>query len=252
MGDTLALCYHAVSDRWPAGFAVPAAQIEWQVKTLLNRGYVGATFRDAIFAPPATRTLTVTFDDAYRSVYDEARPVLESLGVPATVFVPTALIGTERPMAWPGTDQWLDSPHAGELTPMSWDELGELSELGWELGSHTRTHPRLPTLDADAMREELEGSRADLEERIGTACTSIAYPYGDYDEAVVAASRQAGFSAGGALAGRVRKPDAMLWPRVGVYGKDGVARFRIKASPAMRRVRQTQLWRARFLLRRRR
>ena len=39
--------------------------------------------------------------------------------------------------------QWLDSPHAGELTPMSWDELGELSELGWELGSHTRTHPRL-------------------------------------------------------------------------------------------------------------
>ena len=52
----------------------------------------------------------MTFDDAYRSVYEQARPVLESLGVPATVFVPTALVGSERPMAWPGTDQWLGVP----------------------------------------------------------------------------------------------------------------------------------------------
>lgn len=250
MTDVLALCYHAVSDDWPAGFAVPADHIERQVGSLLERGYVGATFRDAVAAPPAPRTLTVTFDDAYRSVFEQARPVLESLGVPATVFVPTALVGTEQPMAWPGTDQWLGTPHEAELTPMSWDELGRLSELGWELGSHTRTHPRLPTLDEAAMRDELEGSRGDLEERIGTTCDTIAYPYGDYDAAVVAASRRAGFAAGGALAGRVRKPEAMLWPRVGIYGKDGGARFRIKASPAMRRLRASHLWRARFLLRR--
>jgi peptidoglycan/xylan/chitin deacetylase (PgdA/CDA1 family) len=250
MSDVLALCYHAVSRDWPAGFSVPPEQIERQVAGLLERGYVGATFRDAVLSPPAARTLAVTFDDAYRSVYDNARPVLESLGVPGSVFVPTALVASERPMAWPGTDRWLGSPHENELTPMSWDELGELSELGWELGSHTRTHPRLPTLAPDAMREELEGSRADLEERIGAGCDTIAYPYGDYDPAVVAASRRAGFVAGGALAGRVRKPEAMLWPRVGIYGKDGAARFRIKASPAIRRLRASHIWRARFLLRR--
>lgn len=250
MSDVLALCYHAVSDDWPAGFAVPAGHIERQVGSLLDRGYVGVTFADAVASPPADRTFAVTFDDAYRSVHERALPVLESLGVPATVFVPTALVGSERPMAWPGTDQWLGSPHEDELTPMSWDELTELTELGWELGSHSRTHPRLPTLGPDALREELEGSRADLEERTGRACGSIAYPYGDYDADVVAASRRAGFTAGGALAGRVRKPGAMLWPRVGIYGKDGAARFRVKASPAMRRLRSTHLWRARFLLRR--
>lgn len=252
MSDVLALCFHAVSRDWPAGFSVPAEQIERHVAGLLDRGYVGATFRDAVLDPPGERTLAVTFDDAYRSVYDNARPVLESLGVPATVFVPTALVGSERPMAWPGTDRWLGSPYEGELMPMSWDELGELAELGWELGSHTRTHPRLPTIPAEALREELEGSRSDLEQRIGISCETIAYPYGDYDAAVVAASRQAGFKAGGALAGRVRKPQAMLWPRVGIYGKDGAVRFRIKASPAIRRLRASHLWRARFLLRRRR
>ena len=112
------------------------------------------------------------------------------------------------------------------------------------------THPRLPTLDAEAMREELEGSRSDLQERVGASCETIAYPYGDYDANVVAASRRAGFTAGGALAGRVRKPEPMLWPRVGVYGKDGSARFRVKASPAIRRLRASHLWRARFMLRR--
>jgi len=250
MSDILSLCYHAVSDTWPAGFAVSADRIERQVSSLLDRGYVGATFRDAVVSPPAPRTLSVTFDDAYRSVYEQARPVLESLGVPATVFVPTALVGTERPMVWPGTDQWLDSPYEAELTPMSWDELGELDELGWELGSHSRTHPRLPTLAPADLDEELTESRADIGERTGGRCETIAYPYGDYDDAVIAAARRAGFAAGGALAGRVRKPDAMTSPRVGIYGKDGATRFRIKASPAIRRLRATHLWRVRFLLRR--
>lgn len=252
MSDVLVLCYHAVSDVWPAGFAVPAHHIEQQVAVLLERGYVGTTFSAAVHDPPSQRTLAITFDDAYRSVFAEARPVLESLGVPATVFAPTALVATEKPMHWPGTDHWVGTPNESELIPMSWDELGELHESGWEIGSHTRTHPHLPTLGPEAMADELAGSRSDLSERLGTSCLSIAYPYGDWDQEVVGASRRAGFTAGGALAGRVRHPDAMLCPRVGIYRKDGAMRFRIKASAATRRARRSGLWRARFLLRRRR
>lgn len=250
MRRVLTLCYHGVSDTWPARFAVPAAHIERQVGSLLERGYVGATFRDAVAAPPADRTFAVTFDDAYRSVHEQALPVLRSLGVPATVFVPTALVGSERPMAWPGTDKWLGSPYEDELTPMSWDELAELAELGWELGSHTRTHPHLPTLMPDDLRDELEGSRSDLEERTGAPCESIAYPYGDHSDAVVAASRRAGFTVGGALAGMVGKPSAMAWPRVGIYDKDDGLRFRIKVSATVGALRAAQPWRIRFLLRR--
>jgi peptidoglycan/xylan/chitin deacetylase (PgdA/CDA1 family) len=252
MGDVLVLCYHAVSERWPAVFALSAERIERQVTALLGKGYVGATFRDAVLNPPAARTLAVTFDDAFRSVHAKAGPVLRSLGVPGTVFVPTALVGGEGPMAWSGTDRWLNTPYEDELQPMSWDELGELSELGWELGSHTRTHPRLPTLDRESLRDELEGSRSDLEQRIGIPCGSIAYPYGNHDPVVVAATRDAGYSAGGALAGEVQRADPLLVPRVGLYQRDGSARFRTKVSPATRRFQMTPAWRARSLLRRRR
>ena len=46
------LCYHAVSDRWPADFAVTPAQLEYQLQHLLRRGYRGATFTAAVTGPP--------------------------------------------------------------------------------------------------------------------------------------------------------------------------------------------------------
>src|SRR6188472_1344041 len=118
MGDVLVLCYHAVSERWPAAFALSSERIELQITSLLERGYVGATFRDAVLDPPAARTLAITFDDAFRSVYLNAGPVLRSLKIPGTVFVPTALVGREGPMAWSGTDRWLNTPYEDELQPM--------------------------------------------------------------------------------------------------------------------------------------
>ena len=252
MSDVLVLCYHAMSRDWGAGFSATPDRLEAQIGSLLERGYEGATFSDAVNRPVAERTLAVTFDDSYRSVFELAAPVLARLGVPGTVFVPTAAAGSERPMAWPGIDHWLGGPHEQELMPMSWDELRELAKAGWEIGSHTRTHPRLPELEDEELRTELEGSRIDIEERIDGPCTSIAFPYGDFDARVVAATRAAGFTAAGALAGRVREPGALSWPRVGIYYRDVGLRFRAKASPAVRRFRATRLWRVRFLLRRRR
>jgi len=252
MSDVLVLCYHAMSRDWQAGFSATPDRLETQIGSLLERGYEGASFSDAVSRPPAERTLAITFDDSYRSVIELAAPVLSRLGVPGTVFVPTALAGSERPMAWPGIDHWLGGPHERELMPMSWDELRGLAGAGWEIGSHTRTHPRLPELDATALREELEGSRADIEERIEAPCTSLAFPYGDFDARVVEATRAAGYTAAGGLAGRVRNPGALTWPRVGIYHKDVGLRFRAKAAPAIRRFRATGVWRVRFLLRRRR
>ena len=72
------------------------------------------------------------------------------------------------------------------------------------------------------------------------ACDSIIMACGDANQV----------PAGGALAGRVRKPGPMLFPRVGIYGKDGSTRFRVKASPAVRRLRASHIWRVRFVLRR--
>lgn len=250
MSNVLVLCYHAVSSEWPAGLSVTPERLERQLASLVARGYRGATFRDAVLNPTAPRTLAVTFDDAYRSVLELAGPVLRSLQIPGTVFVPTAFAGSGQPMAWPGIDQWAEGPHEDELVPMSWEQLGRLADDGWEIGSHTRTHPRLPEIGDSALRDELQRSRSECEARLSSPCTSLAYPFGDHNATVIEAAREAGYSAAGALAGRVSAPSPLCWPRVGIYHGDGDLRFRLKSSPSLRRLRASPAWRIRFLLRR--
>jgi peptidoglycan/xylan/chitin deacetylase (PgdA/CDA1 family) len=243
--QALVLCYHAVSERWAASLSATPESLERQVSSLLDAGYVATTFRAAVLEPPAPRTLAVTFDDAYRSVAEVAEPVLRALNVPATVFAPTAFIGGEAPMSWPGIAHWAEGRDASELAPMSWDQLGQLAERGWEIGSHTRTHPRLPDLDREAALEELEGSRLDCEAKLGIRCRSVAYPYGDYSGETLEVARQAGYAAAGVLARHAQRPIPLAWPRVGIYHGDGELRFRLKVSPAMRRLRTSRAWHAR-------
>jgi peptidoglycan/xylan/chitin deacetylase (PgdA/CDA1 family) len=145
-------------------------------------------------------------------------------------------------MSWPGVEQWLGTPHERELLPMSVRQVQELLQHGWEAGSHTRTHPRLSELDDAAILPELERSRAECEALTGMPCTSLAYPYGDFDERVTAATEQAGYRAAGTLSSRFNTGLALEWPRVGVYNRDTERRFRVKVSPTIRRVRSTRLW----------
>jgi peptidoglycan/xylan/chitin deacetylase (PgdA/CDA1 family) len=231
--DVLVLCYHAVSDTWPAGLAISAAQMGRQLEYLTSRGYRGATFSDAVSAPPHPRTLVVTFDDAYSSTLTRGKPVLDRLGLPATIFVPTGFPATRALLSWPGIDQWLGGPHERELEPLGWPELASLRDGGWEIGSHTMTHPHLTQLDDDALAHELAGSRAACTENLG-ACRSIAYPYGDVDQRVVAAARAAGYEAAAALPARMHRASALRWPRIGVYSIDTPRRFGIKVSPLVR------------------
>lgn len=248
MNDALVLCYHAVSETWPAKIAVKPDQLEEQLRLLLRRGYSGATFTDAATAPANGKLLAVTFDDAFRSVLEYAFPLLSRLGLPGTVFVPTSFPGSEVSMEWPGIDEWVGGPYASELVPMSWEELRLLADAGWEVGSHTRSHPRLPQLDDARLAEELEGSRRDCEERLGTACRSLAYPYGDVDARVARAAEAAGYDAAGPMlrgAAVLRGsglPVRVGWPRVGIYLDDTPSRFRLKVSPGLRRLRTSWIW----------
>ena len=237
MSEALVLCYHAVSESWDSELAVTPDQLERQVGLLIRRGYEPTRFLDAVLAPRSGRTLAITFDDAYRSVYELARPVLRGLGATASVYAPTEWIGSERPMRWPGIDQWVGTPDEGELLPMGWPELAELAEEGWEVGSHTLSHPRLTELDDERLAAELEGSRSACAAGLGRPCETIAYPYGDVDDRVVAAAGAAGYRAGGALPHAPHAATALRWPRVGIYRWDGPTRFRLKASPLVSRLR---------------
>lgn len=238
MSRPLVLCYHAVSDSWDSGLAVTPAQLRSQVGGLLARGYRPATFLEAALAPPRARVLAVTFDDAYRSVFELARPVLTELGVVASVYAPTDWIGSGRAMQWAGIDQWIGTADEDELRPMDWGQLRELAAEGWEVGSHTCSHPHLTELDDASLTRELEDSRSVCARQLGRPCETIAYPYGDVDERVAAAAAAAGYRAGGALPQAPHAPSALLWPRVGVYRFDGKARLRLKTSPLIQRLRR--------------
>jgi peptidoglycan/xylan/chitin deacetylase (PgdA/CDA1 family) len=249
--DVLVLCYHALSPTWTAALSTTPDRFERQISLLVERGYRGGTFTEAVTSPPPGRVLAITFDDAYRSVIELGLPILDRLGVPATVFVPTDFVGADAPLRWPGIDGWLNGPDERELTPMSWSELQALQDAGWEIGSHTGSHPRLTQIDDRGLADELERSKAVCESRLARPCTSLAYPYGDADERVAAAAACAGYRAAAGLpAGRLGPRDSFRWPRIGVYHLDDDRRFRLKISPAARRLRSSPVARLPKRLRR--
>jgi peptidoglycan/xylan/chitin deacetylase (PgdA/CDA1 family) len=233
--DRLVLGYHAVSPTWPTALSIEPARLDAQLGVLVQRGYVGATFTEAVTAPPARKTLAVTFDDGFRSVFEYALPILSRHRLVGTVFVPTDYVGRDGPLDWPVLDQWIGGAHEHELTPMSWTEIGMLAAAGWEIASHTSSHRRLPRLDDESLRAELEGSRRECEERLGVSCRSIAYPYGEVDSRVMESARRAGYLAGAALPARIHRRHRFRWPRVGVWHNDPPRVFRTKASPIARR-----------------
>lgn len=237
----LILCYHAVSSSWDSELAVAEEQLERQLSLLRGQGYVGLTFAGSERARLAgrlpKRSVVVTFDDGFASTL-RARPVLDRAGFPGTVFVATDFVDSGDPLSFIGDAA--DSAPPDELAPLAWSELVELRDLGWEIGSHTATHPLLPKLGASELRSELERSRMAIEERLGS-CDILAYPYGVADERVAAAAADARYLAACTLTGAHRIDEPFRRSRVGIYRGDSGLRARAKLSPVGQRLRRTAL-----------
>jgi peptidoglycan/xylan/chitin deacetylase (PgdA/CDA1 family) len=143
------------------------------------------TFKAAQHDPsiwPADPVL-VTFDDALECVFTDAFPILEGLGIPFTVFVPTAYVGDEFPIA------------GDRLSTLSWPQIVELVESGRVVfGSHTRHHRPLPEISDEECHNELLGSKHDLEDRTGRECFAFCYPRCRADARSMRRVRQAGYA----------------------------------------------------------
>jgi peptidoglycan/xylan/chitin deacetylase (PgdA/CDA1 family) len=235
LAGPLVLAYHAVSDSWDSSLAVTPAQLHDQLERLVRKGFRAVTFEQLMAGDADRRSLAVTFDDGYRSVLELGMPVMAELGIPGTIFVPTDFVGSDEPMSWPGVEQWADTSDRDELLCLGWEQLRELEEAGWEVGSHTRSHPRLTSLEDDELREELTGSRRLLGEKLRAGGRTLAYPYGDFDTRVRDAAASAGYAAAATMS--PSGSDRMAWPRIGVYPIDASWRFGLKISPAVRKLR---------------
>jgi len=231
-GRPLVLGYHAISSSWPSNLAVSARRLEEQLRYVRSRGYVGLTATGAETArkegslPP--RAVVVTFDDGYASTL-LAAPILAELGFPGTVFVVTSFVETGEPMDWAGIAEWRRPDTMEELRSLTWSDAAELAEQGWEVGSHTVTHPLLTKVGDDLLRTELSESRAEIEKRLGS-CTSIAYPYGIADERVAAETRRAGYEVAYMLTLAQIADEPMRRPRVGMAPGHHGARLKVQLS----------------------
>jgi peptidoglycan/xylan/chitin deacetylase (PgdA/CDA1 family) len=215
------LLYHAVGgEPWAVSASAFEAQMSWlstharvvSLPALLQRGRESS---DAL-------TCAITFDDGYESVHGRALPVLRSLGFPAVVYLTTAAIDEARnlssdtfPGLYPG-NRMLD-----------WTQVDDLARAGIAIGSHLRRHVDLTRLEEAAAREELSGSKQDIERRLSRPCEDFSYPWGRHDRRARRWVEEAGFktaAAGvhGSLTGRT---DPIAIPRLDVRAEYELADF---------------------------
>ena len=177
------LMYHVMSAA-PPGAPLPQLWVSQrrfasEMVALRGAGYHAITLATAMLAwrhggPLPHRPIVISFDDGYRSDYTHARPVLRRLGWPAVLNLVLQNVGP------------------GGVTAR---EVRGLIASGWEIDSHTLTHPDLTTLPSGVLRHELVGSRAEIQRRFRQPADFFCYPSGRYDARVEAAVRAAGYRA---------------------------------------------------------
>ena len=140
-------------------------------------------------------TVAITFDDGYLDNYTVAFPALSDLGLTATFFLTTGLIERDESVVDHLAALW--GTTRSQMKTMTWQHAAELQDSGMELGAHAQTHKRLNEIGSAAAALEIKTSKAMIENQLGQAVTSFAYPFGKprqhFDSGIVSEVEAAGY-----------------------------------------------------------
>lgn len=217
------LMYHQVKDLPPTAgledltWTVSPASLDAQLGYLAEKGYSTINLDQLLDglagkASLPAKPVVITFDDGWRTQYTNALPMLKRYKQTATFYVV--------------------STYMGYGAYFTWDMTAEVRDAGMTIAGHTLDHANLPTLAAPALDKELRDSKAALESKLGIAVSHFAYPYGAYNDAVVAAVKRAGYRSAATINPEpVKNPvSTYLLPRIRVSYKETLADF-VKKLP---------------------
>lgn len=181
------LTYHRFSKDCSSPLCVSSQTFDKQMRYLKENNYHVITPADLLAFLEykqglPKKSVMITMDDGYRSVYTYAYPILKRYGFTATLFVYTDFIGVSK-MA------------------ITWAQLDEMKADGFSIGSHTRFHSDLTKPNegeskadwAARVNQELYGSKKIIDKKLRQDTYLLAYPYGNYDQRSANVARVAGY-----------------------------------------------------------
>lgn len=215
-GTVRILMYHGFAPALTPEFhrlTIAPSLFDEHVAALREAGFRLIAVRDV---PEALRTTTREDRLAVISIDDGldcglvAGSILAKHGAPATFFIPTAFVG--------GKAQWLEGLES-ERPMMDWRDLVDLAKTGMEIGSHGHGHIAADLNRASLVRADAQQSREALEEHLGTAITSYAYPFGYQRRKARQAIAAAGFECACAIVGLSASAadDVFALPRLAIF-----------------------------------
>lgn len=207
------LAYHAISDGWELSAAtVKTRRFREQCAALAALGYAGTRLDAAAFGSDDYR-FALTVDDGYESLLSVIVPECARYGWTGTAFVATHLVGSDG--SW-DRGAWRKHRH------LDWLALRDVVAQGWEIGAHGTSHRALTDMLADEAERELRQAREEIEQNLGVAVSSLAYPFGATSRGIVELARGAGYTFGVTMRpGPVSQTtDPLLLPRWPVYRMD--------------------------------
>lgn len=193
LGCANVICFHRVNDRVSDSLTTPVAVFDELIRIIraeykpLPMNCLVGKLRAGDSLP--ANAVAITFDDGYKDNRTTAAPILAKYEVPATFFLTSGYIDTDRVFPW---DQ--DSPVKHAM--MTWSEVRELVSMGFDIGGHTVNHIDLGCSPIDDAEREIVGCKERIEREIAREIEAFAFPFGRADairDEVVDIVRRAGF-----------------------------------------------------------